>query len=886
MAAIASPVERSADPERARTVLARLIEVRPDLRDRLADDDPLTRAVVTVGAASGWLGRLVVTDRGAIDVLADLDVRASSDIGAPAELAPWRARELLRIAARDLLGLDGVERTTALLSAMATDLLVAAARLARAEDMAVVAMGKLGGGELNYSSDVDVVIVGRTSSGSEQVFARRFLQVARTALRIDVDLRPEGRDGGLVRTVEGYRAYWSRWAAAWESQALLKARPVAGDPDLGVEFTAAADEHLWTRPFAADDLRAVRAMKDRTERQATERGDGGREVKRTPGGLRDVEFSTQLLQLVHGQHDPALRVRATMPALVALADGGYVDEGDARWLGQAYRFLRRVEHAAQLDEDRQAHVVPAGRDARARMARVLGFADTPARGALDAFDAELAACRATVRSLHERLYFRPLLEAFAGVDGPLDTAAATRLAAFGFSDGERTRQAVTELTRGLTRSSRLMAQVMPLLLDWLSTSPDPDAGLLGLRQLASGPTRTLALARAFRDSPETARRLCTLVGTSAIMTSVLAREPDLIEDLGRSDRLETRAVAELRGPMDHAMARHRDDEVAARRGLRRVVDRERVRVAAHDVWGLADADEVASALTRVAQAALDASVDRIAPGVAFAVLALGRLGGSDLAYASDLDLVLVHAGAGPADHDEGERAASALRRFVHGAAPAEQVFAVDLDLRPEGRSGPLARSVEAMRTYFSRWAAPWERLAMSRVRPVAGDLDLGARAVEAIASHVWGPLSDVDRREIRRIKARTEAERIPVGQDPQFHLKLGPGALADVELTVALLLLEAGIREPSTRRGLAALDDADLLAPGEVKSLRDAHAFCEATRNRLTLVAGARSDALPGGDDLGRLARSLDTTGADLRDEYRRLTRRARRVVESRFYGR
>src|SRR5215218_2231352 len=498
-------------------------------------------------------------------------------------------------------------------------------------------MGKLGGDELNYASDVDLMLVGPDglAAGDGESRARELLRVARTCFRVDANLRPEGRDGPLVRSLGSYRAYWERWAAPWEFQALLKARPVAGPDDLATAFAGAAAEALWGRVLSADDLRSLRAMKARTEAEVARRGLATRDLKRAAGGIRDIEFSVQLLQLVHGRFDEGLRSPTTQRALAELADAGYVDPADAVELDRCYRLLRTVEHRLQLRDGAQVHALPPDAPSRELLARVLGYRDAPDASALARFEDDLGTCRASVRALHERIYFRPLLEAFTGAPGAMDPVAAeTRLAAFGFADAERTRQAVRELTRGLTRSSRLMEQLLPLLLGWLADSPDPDRGLLGLRTLATGTQRSAELARAFRESPETARRLCTLLGTSRSFAELLAHNPDLVPALGDDRTLTPRRPDDLRAAA-RATVQWRDAG-SRHRGLKRFKERELVRLAAGDVLGLNDLRETAAALTALAEATLGAAVADLAPALPFAVVALGRFGGGELSYASDL----------------------------------------------------------------------------------------------------------------------------------------------------------------------------------------------------------------------------------------------------------
>jgi glutamate-ammonia-ligase adenylyltransferase len=869
-------IDRSADPERVKAALERLPHAPEEL-------EPVAEPLVAVLAASRSLARVLASDADAISVLRPDAVRTAPPhrLG---DLVRWKRHELLRIAARDLVGTDDLVTATAALSALAADVLSVVVDLVRdrlrVEDrLAVIGMGKLGGGELNYASDVDLVLVGDGDVERLERMAREVLEQAGHAFRVDVDLRPEGRDGPLVRTVASYEAYWQRWAEPWERQALLKARPVAGDHRLGAAWEEAAARFLWGKPFGPEELRYLRAMKVRSEAQA--RGDLDRDVKHGPGGIRDVEFAVQLLQLVHGGVDHELRAHGTLAALDDLHRGGYVDPADAARLEESYRFLRRVEHVVQLEDERQTHAVPAEREPRRRIARVLGFRGTPEAGATDAFDQALAVHRLQVRSAHERVWFRPLLESLSGA-GPLGQAAtAERLAAFGFADVERTRQAVAELTRGLTRSSRMMQQLLPLLLDWLSASPDPELGLLGLRRLASGEGRSRALASAFRDSPEVARQLALLLGTSRHLGEILLTNPDLIERLPDPARLRTLEGPELVASAQ-AVTAWREDRAEQQRALQRWKRRHLLGIAARDVFGHASVDQVGGDLTSLAEASLDCALATVGPAVRLAVIAFGRFGGGELGYASDLDIAFVHEGAA----DDAELVAAALLRFIGGETPAERIWALDADLRPEGRSGPLSRSLEGWDGYLRRWVSTWERQAYLRARPVAGDLELGQELVDRLRRATdEQPLTADDEREVRRMKVRIERERLGPSDDPEFHLKLGKGSLSDIEFTVQLLQLRHRVAEPSTMRALAALVEAGHLPPDEAEVLEEAYRFCEGTRNRTYLVVGA-GDALPTRPELVTpVARSLGLTVSELRERYRRVTRRARRVVERRFYG-
>ncbi len=500
-------------------------------------------------------------------------------------------------------------------------------------------------------------------------------------------------------------------------------------------------------------------------------------MKRGRGGIRDIEFSVQLLQLVHGGADPALRSPTTLDALAELGAGGYVDMEDARSLDYAYRLLRTVEHRLQLVAEQQVHTLPAGGEAMDRLARVMGYRDTAEAGAGELLAGYLTRQQATVRAIHEHLFFRPLLDQLTrGVTTPPlpSEAVVTRLAAFGFADAERTRQALKELTRGLTRSSRLMQQMLPLLLGWLSESPDPDLGLLGLRILTTGDQRATELAVAFRESPEAARRLCLLLGTGRLFAETFEHQPDLIPSLGHPDGLVPRPPGALRAGSANALA-WRDHVEDRQLGLLRFKRREELRVAAADVLDLAGAGredpvvETAGQLTELAEACVAAALDSLQPPLPFAVVALGRFGGAELSYASDLDLLFVYDGSTPADFTAAERLGEHLVRFLAGASPPSRIYPVDLALRPEGKDGPLARSLDGYRAYYGRWARTWERQALVRARPVAGDAGVAERFMEIVEPHVWdAPLGDDDIREIpphegpHRARAAARRRRSPV----------------------------------------------------------------------------------------------------------------------------
>ncbi|MPY95134.1 MAG: bifunctional [glutamine synthetase] adenylyltransferase/[glutamine synthetase]-adenylyl-L-tyrosine phosphorylase [Acidimicrobiia bacterium] len=892
----------AADVGSARVAIERLVEGRPELESELRASPIAATGAVALVDASRSLTEAAVRDPAVLAPLRDPDALRRETApeayrrGAPLDvegLRHWKQAELARIALRDLLGFADLDAVGRELAALADACLGAALALAEPTGpLAVVGMGKLGGRELNYASDVDVLFLHEGDQYEAVAAARRLLTVMTEptaggiVFRTDADLRPEGRSGALSRTVPAYAGYYESWAGHWERQALIKSRFVAGDGDLANAFFDAVLPLVWDGALDHDALREIRAMKARSEALRA------KELKRGPGGIRDVEFAVQLLQLSLGRHDPAIRSGTTLEALSQLARGGYVDGADAEHLATAYRYLRTVEHRLQLREEQQVYVLPEHEVARTRLARVLGYRDTAEATALEQFEATHRRHQASVRSIHERLFFRPLLDSLAG-SRPLDPESlGEQLAAFGFRDRDATRAAVTELTTGMSRTATQFRQLFPLLLAWLSATPNPDLGVLQLRTVADGPVRASAVVGALRDSPVAGERLCLLLGSSKVVGRALRRHPDALADLADDEALARPATREaLVAESGEALAWRAADPAARSTGLRRFVRRHELRVASRDLLGFTEPGGVGAELTALAEATLERALASVGPPFPFVVVGLGKLGGGELGYASDLDIFFVHDG-----HPlEAERVAEALVHDLGDQTSEGRAYDIDTRLRPEGRSGALALTLGGFRSYWSGRAQIWERQAMLRARPVAGDDGLGASFAALRAEVVHGStLEDAAVREIRRIKVRVERERVKPADDPTFHLKLGPGALADVEWTVQLLQLrhgheDPGVRSPSTMAALTALTEGGYLAPEDAEHLRASYRFCERARDYRYLHTATSADSLPSRpEDAVHLARMLgfvDKPESSLREAYLRVTRRSRRVVERVFYG-
>ncbi|MGH3865364.1 MAG: bifunctional [glutamine synthetase] adenylyltransferase/[glutamine synthetase]-adenylyl-L-tyrosine phosphorylase [Pseudonocardiaceae bacterium] len=790
--------------------------------------------------------------------------------------------------------------------------------------LAVIGMGKCGAAELNYVSDVDVIFVGGSEDELDAAtkLASATVRLASACFEVDTALRPEGKAGALVRTLDGHLAYYRRWAKTWEFQALLKARPIAGDAELGARYLEALAPLVWTAADRENFVAEVQAMRRRVaDHVRAELAD--RELKLGHGGLRDVEFAVQLLQLVHGRTDESLRVASTVKALAALSAGGYVGRDDAANLAASYRFLRLLEHRLQLQKLRRTHLLPAGDDTAAWrwLARAAGMRPDGTHDALGVLRREHTRQSHRARRLHQKLFYRPLLEAVARVPTEAyrlsESSAKARLVALGYASPQGALSHLRALTDGVSRRAAIQSTLLPVLLEFLADTPDPDRGLAAYRRVSEALDDTPWYLRLLRDEGAVAQRLMALLGTSRMVADLLVRAPEALQLLADPDELAGRDPAEVATSLRATAGRHRDPSAAVRaaRALRR---HELFRIACADLLGLLDLNAVCVALSSVWTAVLASALDvalraevqrRQAEPARIAVIGMGRLGGAELGYNSDADVLFVcDARPGAEAGQAGEygtytetdvvRFASAVAESVRhllGSPSQDPPLVIDTGLRPEGRSGPLVRTLSSYQAYYTQWAAPWEAQALLRATPLAGDVELGERFVSVI-DPVRYPAGGVTARqatEIRRIKARVDAERLPRSADPTTHTKLGRGGLADVEWTIQLLQLQhahevPALRTPSTEAALRAAAEAGLLSSTDAEVLLAAWKLVTKTRNMLTLVRGKQVDQLPSsGRELTAVARALGRSASDdpgqVIDDYRRTTRRARAAVERSF---
>ncbi|GAA1487687.1 bifunctional [glutamine synthetase] adenylyltransferase/[glutamine synthetase]-adenylyl-L-tyrosine phosphorylase [Brachybacterium sacelli] len=937
--------------------LARHPECLEALRE---GDDDLT---VNAAAVRGSLLRAVGADPSADVPVAGEGAREMRDA-----LRVAYHERLVQIAAADVLAPDPTAlqpQVSAALSDLADAALDAAAAIARAAveghekiRWAVIALGKTGARELNFLSDVDVMHVIAPAQGREggehgdvddideeelvalgSALARELARAAsdRTAegslWQVDANLRPEGKDGPLVRTLDSYRRYYDQWAHSWEFQALLKARAAAGDLDLGHAFEEMVEPWVWqasTRDSFVEDTRAMR----RRVVAHIPRGEVDRNIKLGPGGLRDVEFTVQLLQMVHGRTEARLQSRSTLESLARLGEGGYISRDHVTEMDEAYRFLRCIEHRLQLHRMRRTQVLPtSGADLR-RLARTLGLTQ-------DQFHQRYNRTRRRVRQLHEEIFYRPLLVTASQLsDGEIaltPESATARLAAIGYRDGSRALGHISALTEGISRRARIQRQLLPAMLEWFADGIDPDLGLLSFRRLSDTIGSAHWYLGLLRDSGLAAKRLTRVLSASRFVGEQLEQIPEAVRWLARDELLRPLS-RDVLGREFLAVISRVDSVEVARDVLRRSRSRELLRIALAHLTGVATPAQVARALTDLAEAVLEAGllvafhvvarerkvvdddaetldgIDEVdvdtakrlrerrsdparALGIEMAIIAQGSFGAREMGYASDADVQFlgIDHGAGDSAGEIAIAVATQTQRILNAPAAGADMK-VSADLRPEGKVGPLARSLEAWTDYYRRDAQTWEKQALVRARPVVASAAVAEQLVTEMDRHRYpsGGLDDGSRREIVRMKARVESERLPRNADPSRQVKLGRGGMTDVEWCAQILAMDHGheveaLRTTHTLTQLEAAAEAGLIAGREAQELSEAWALAWQVRRCLFLWKRREGDVLPSDRTellaLAWLIDGDDTSASDLEERYLRLTRRARLIAERLIFG-
>ena len=854
-----------------------------------------------------------------------------------AALRRHKQREYLRIGARDLMPEVTVEETVRELTALAEGALESAYRFCRAEvekeygplrlsgsnepnRFVVLGMGKLGGGELNFSSDVDVIFLyendeGESAGGAKGKAGPRdfFSAVGQKIIhamgditedgfvfRIDLRLRPLGANGPLVQSIGSAMLYYESWGQCWERAALIKARAVAGARDLGADFLKEIEPFVYRRYLDYTTVDELRHMKARIESELLSDADKQRNVKLGVGGIREIEFFTQALQLVNGGYQPKLRRPGTLPALAELAAHGFISKKECDLLTEAYRFLRQVEHKVQIVQEGHVHSIPDGKDHEQALARRLGYRRRGGRTERAQFWRDYRRRTDLVRSMFDRIFYGAQkeieqdAESGAGsVWNDLDRqdVVTAALAKAGFSDPAKAYASLLAVRDGEVyappsgKRLNVMRRLGPALMAEISSSSAPERALANLAEFShriGGRTGFLTL---LAENPETMRLLITLFAESQFLTDLFLHRPELIDtlirvDLTRVEKSRTEMLAELSAAIDEP-----GDIESKLNALRRYKTEEFIRIGLHDLGAALELLPVLAQLSDLADACLQAAVDLTlgelrqrygpVPNGQFAVIGGGKLGGRELDYNSDLDLIFVYdagaeaqSGGGLPAHEFYVRAGQKLLTYL--GAPTEEgvAYKVDMQLRPSGKAGPLVSSLDAFREYHESSSQLWERQALIKTRFVAGDRALGNTVEKITRAFAYGrALKHEEIGEIHHLRMRMEREL--AGEDEsRFNLKKGRGGLVDIEFLTQMLQLLHGARLAKLRRrdtlgALKTLHDEKILKRNEYRVLGDGYLFLRRLDHRLRLERDQSIDAFEAEPErLESIAQALGFVGA------------------------
>ncbi|HLT29261.1 MAG TPA: bifunctional [glutamate--ammonia ligase]-adenylyl-L-tyrosine phosphorylase/[glutamate--ammonia-ligase] adenylyltransferase [Myxococcaceae bacterium] len=893
----------------------------------------LTRTLVSRPALLPWLERTQLSALGTpktVDVYraearaALRRVAEGDEEGLKRALRRYKSREQLRLVARDVWQHAPLVECGREMAALAQAIVESALGVLDAWSAArhgvpspagfcVLGLGKLGGGDLNFSSDIDLIYLyreeGQTPSGmsNAELYRRLGERLTRVlsevtpegfCFRVDLNLRPHGRVGPLVRSLSSMLSYYEVSGRTWERAALVKARPVAGDIALGESLLESLRPFVYPRSLDLGAVEALRRLKGRIDLRGQPLI---RDVKLGPGGIREVEFFVNALQLVHGGKDPALREPNALKALQRIVRSGLVSDSDAERLADAYVFLRHVENRLQMREERQTHTLPSETFELNRIARGLGFRDTAH------FEGALEGHRRFVKDAFDRLLGHAAREDVpydAHLVRALDSETPEEerrraLADRGFAEPERALEALARLAR-IPGSPFVEAGPGPShealgMLSALADTPDPDQALMlfgeFLQRLRS-PEGYLAL---LTRSPRAGRRLFHVLGSSGFLARSLMRLPQLLDTL-MQDAPENpdKPVARIHEELAQRMARTNDAE-EAQVLLRRFKNEETLRIGLADIGGELSVQSVAEQLTAIADATLDHCLflataelrERFGEALwngqsaGFVVVALGKLGGRELGYHSDLDLIFVYEGDGLSETTGGERGRITLHEYfarlvqrlvalLQMSLSEGSLYRVDAGLRPSGNQGTLVVSQQAFHTHHRDRAQLWERQALVRARMAAGEADLWERLyAESLVPLVYErPLPENAQHEIARLRRRMETELARETADV-LDVKLGEGGLADVEFATQTLQLLHGGRIPELRRtntleALRMLQAQRILSWDDAETLYNGYLFLRRVETRLRLVHGTSMSRLPThGRALELLARRLGLLGPD-----------------------
>lgn len=993
----------AADPDLALNNLERLTNTVPsaDLTPTLADS-ATCRALLTILGASQFLSGILCRKPDYFIELfpgkafhqtkpeATMLQELRSSIPEEATFADlqkglrlYKSREFLRIGSRDLCGLATLEVVTAELTALAAASLQRAFEVCSRQlnddygepllddteenagetsEFTIFGMGKFGGCELNFSSDIDLIYFYTSDRGqtagvvdaagklrnriSLHKYYVRLAEMVTKALgqvtedgfvfRVDLRLRPEGNSGEMAHSLLAAEIYYESWGQSWERSAMLKARPVAGSISLGERLLQRLEPFIYRRHLDYAMIEDIKGMKQKIDYSLTREREGAQNLKLGSGGIREIEFFIQALQLIYAGKSPLLRERNSLKALAILKQEDLVKPEEYTQLSEAYRFLRTIEHRIQVYMEQQTHNLPTREEDLHALARRSGFED------ISSFNAALQEHRGAVNSIFHDLFYtseeelpgqvNPRVAFLFSPDSDPDLCKDL-LEAKGFKNPDTAYDSLLMLREGghgrLTeRARRELDRIVPLLFQEVLGSPDPQLALRQLEQFLVSCRRARGTYYALlAENPSVIKTLISLFATSQFLSHSFIQHPEILDSLvARSHATSSKDIESLHDSLNDYLAQADvyEDQLDA---LRRFRNEEVLRIALSDLQGDLLQGQIAKQLSLIAdvclQQALLIAQQELIPRyglpfccqgeacehqATFAIIGLGKLGGMELNYHSDLDIIFIYEGEGhtlPVEGTEPERykrqtnqqyfsrLAQRIISVLTLMTREGTLYEIDTRLRPSGNQGPLVTSLPAFKAYHEESAAPWERQALLKARVVAGDAALATGLQDLTTEIVYErDLPENLASEIYRLRQRMEKE---LGkEDLRFkNIKTGHGGMVDVEFLVQFLQLQHGRQHPEIRSlntldALQALQDADLIAKEDAERLGSGYRFLRRLENKLRLVHDQSINQLSADPAyLNKLARLLGyTQTADQRPEqifvheYSQVTEDIRRIFE------
>ena len=858
----------------------------------------------------------------------------------------YKQKEYLRIGSRDILGLASMQETTLELSDLASACLEIAYRFClkqleaeygtplytdmdgveRDSEFVIIGMGKLGGRELNFSSDIDIIYIYSSDNGETAGIARDSTIKGKVSLhtfyvrlsemitrligsvtedgmvfRVDLNLRPEGKGGDLANSLRSAEIYYESWGQTWERAAIIKARPVAGSMELGEAFLKMVEPFVYRRYLDFTAIEEIKGMKEKIDMSLLRAAPDVVDVKLGIGGIREIEFFAQAIQLINGGKDKLVREKNTLSAIEALKKGGYITPPDAAGsLKQAYIFLRNLEHRIQIVEGRQTQVIPVNTTEIERLSRMLGFKDTQDRKGTEQFWNEYKRQTGIVHEIYDVLFYSHSRELNEGIPGDVlmlmgeDLAkdeVVAMLAKAGFHKPETAYENLRLLKEGPPfahfppRAKALLKKIAPFLLTQIIASPAPDMAIEHLERFISAIGARTTFYSLLAENKKVMELLIKLFGTSMFLSMALIERPENLDSLLSSElhkpfKEKKEFLKELSTMLDASA-----DYEASLDAIRRFRNSEILRIGINDIFGNLDPLAVSRQITYLADvclikayelgmAELEKRFGRPGSDASFAVLALGKLGGEEIIYSSDLDIIFVYSAAGEtkgprpiSNHEFFAKLGQRIITILSTTTKEGFAFKIDTRLRPSGSAGPLVVSEEAFIRYHKETAQMWEKQAMLKARSVAGDAEFGSKILADMQRYIYAtPPGKDDLKELYRIRKRMEIE-IAKEDSGKYNIKFGRGGLVDVEFTVQILQLKFGNKKPSIRKqnttdAIEQLKDANIITEPDYAILRNAYEFYRQIENRMRIVQNrTEGDIIKNSPELSGLARRLGYKG-------------------------